>query len=80
MMKKRASKLCHKRRRTDTKLDDPLVWIHSRTAFFVPFGLREGEKHFSDKQKMAKLSGVAQGSGPSLFARNSSTEREDTDS
>ena len=77
MLKKRASKLCHKRRRTDTKLENPLVWIHSRTAFYLPFDLREGEKHFFHEQKMAKLSGVAQGSGPSLFATNSSTERED---
>ena len=37
----------------------------------------EGEKYFFHEQKMAKLSGVAQGSGPSLFASNSSTERED---
>ena len=77
MLEKRASKLCHKRRRTDTKLENPLVWIHSRTAFYLPFDLREGEKHFFHEQKMAKLSGVAQGSGPSPFASNSSTERED---
>jgi hypothetical protein len=76
VMEKRASKLCHKRRRTDTKLDDPLVWIHSRAAFYVSFDPREGEKHVSNKHKMAKLSGAAQGAGTSLFARNSLTERE----